>query len=179
MRLTALVSAAPNVLLGAQRPRILHVPEYVSTAGDQAIEFCGECGLVLDDWQQYVLRVSLGERADGMWAAEEIGLEVPRQNGKGELLEARELVGLFVLDEEELLIHSAHEFATASEALQRMEQRIDENPHLKKRLKGRGVKHSHGEEGVYLKDGSRLRYKTRTKGGGRGFSADWWCLTRR
>jgi hypothetical protein len=34
------------------------------------------------------------------------------------------------------------------------------------------VKRSHGEEGVYLKSGQRLRYKTRTKGGGRGFSAD-------
>jgi hypothetical protein len=36
----------------------------------------------------------------------------------------------------------------------------------------RVIKRSHGEEGVYLKSGQRLRYKTRTKGGGRGFSAD-------
>jgi hypothetical protein len=36
----------------------------------------------------------------------------------------------------------------------------------------KSVKRSHGEEGVYLKDGRKLLYKTRTKGGGRGFSAD-------
>jgi hypothetical protein len=31
-----------------------------------------------------------------------------------------------------LLIHSAHEFATATEALERMDARIDENPDLKR-----------------------------------------------
>jgi hypothetical protein len=34
------------------------------------------------------------------------------------------------------------------------------------------LKRSHGQEGIYLLNGQRLRYKTRTKGGGRGFSAD-------
>src|SRR5690606_41534524 len=34
------------------------------------------------------------------------------------------------------------------------------------------VRRSHGQEGIYLRNGQRLRYKTRTKGGGRGFSAD-------
>jgi hypothetical protein len=38
------------------------------------------------------------------------------------------------------------------------------------------VKRSHGEEGVYLKDGRSLRYRTRTKGGGRGFGADFLLL---
>jgi phage terminase large subunit-like protein len=36
----------------------------------------------------------------------------------------------------------------------------------------KAIKHSHGQEGIYLKNGQRLRYKTRTKGGGRGFTAD-------
>jgi hypothetical protein len=156
-------------LLGRQRPRLLHLPEFVSTTGPEAIEFCGECGLDLDEWQRFVLSMALAERRGGFWAAKEVGLEVPRQNGKGELLEAREIVGLFLLGER-LLIHSAHEFATANEALERMSDRIADNPQLKRRV--RIVKRSHGEEGVYLKDGRRLRYKTRTKGGGRGFTAD-------
>jgi hypothetical protein len=96
-------------------------------------------------------------------------LRLPRQNGKGEEIEGREALGLFYLDERKL-IHSAHEFATASEALDRMDDRIGQNPQLKRRVKT--VKRSHGEEGVYLKDGRKLLYKTRTKGGGRGFSAD-------
>jgi hypothetical protein len=126
-------------------------------------------GLDLDPWQQFVLAGALGERQDGKWSAFEVGVEVPRQNGKGGILEARELAGLFLLGEQ-LVIHSAHEFATASEALQRMDQILEGAPDLSRRV--RVIKRSHGEEGVYLKNGQRLRYKTRTTGGGRGFSAD-------
>jgi hypothetical protein len=79
----------------------------------------------------------LREQPDGRWAAKEVGVEEPRQNGKGEILEGRECLGLFYLGERKL-IHSAHEFATASEALDRMEARIDQNPKLKHRLKKTG-----------------------------------------
>jgi hypothetical protein len=40
-------------------------------------------GLILDPWQQFVLVNALGERADGRWAAFEVGVDVARQNGKG------------------------------------------------------------------------------------------------
>lgn len=94
---------------GFQIPRVHSVPKYASTSGDEAIELCAMAGLHLDEWQQLVLRDSLGETVDGKWAAFEVALVVPRQNGKGSLLEARELAGLFLL-EEELILHSAHEF---------------------------------------------------------------------
>lgn len=155
--------------LGSQRPRILHVPDFVSSTGDEAVELCALAGLDLDDWQRFVIAHALSERADGQWAPFEVGVEVPRQNGKGGILEARELAGLFLLGEE-LIIHSAHEFSTASEALERMDQILEGCPELSRRV--RVLKRSHGEEGVYLKSGQRLRYKTRTKSGGRGFSAD-------
>jgi hypothetical protein len=44
---------------------------------------------------------------------------VPRQNGKGTILEARELAGLFLLGER-LLIHSAHEQDTSLEHFRRL-----------------------------------------------------------
>jgi hypothetical protein len=166
MNLTASASAATA---GAQLPRLLHVPDYGASTGDEACELAAVAGLDMDEWQQFVLKNALGERPDGKWAAFEVGVEVARQNGKGGILEARELAGLFILGER-LIIHSAHEFATASEALERMEDLISGCPELAARV--RTVKRSHGEEGVYLKTGQRLRYKTRTKGGGRGFSAD-------
>ena len=88
------------MLLGNQRPRVSSIPEYSSSTGDEAIELAAMAGLVLDDWQQWILRHSLGETSDGKWAAREVGLMVSRQNGKGALLEARELAGLFILEEE-------------------------------------------------------------------------------
>jgi phage terminase large subunit-like protein len=86
-------------------------------------------GLDLDPWQQFALHGALGERPDGKWAAFEVGIEVPRQNGKGGILEAFGLAGLFLLGEQ-LIIHSAHEFATAEEALERMAQILEASPDL-------------------------------------------------
>lgn len=94
---------------GVQRPRICTFPPFTSTSGQEAVELAAEAGLVLDNWQQFVLHVGLGERADGSWSAFETCVNVPRQNGKGGIIEARELAGLFLLGEK-LILHSAHEF---------------------------------------------------------------------
>ena len=56
-------------------------------------------GLVLDPWQELVVDGAHGVREDGKWAAFEVGVNVPRQNGKGGILEARALAGLFLFGE--------------------------------------------------------------------------------
>jgi hypothetical protein len=168
----------PPVLLGSQRPRHSCVPVYESTTGTEAIELCSLAGLDLDPWQQWVLRGSLGELPTGMWAAPSVGVVVPRQNGKGGILEARELTGLFLLGEP-LIIHSAHEAATANEAFERLVNLIMGTPSLRKMLptggrKTRGISRARGNEGIRLANGHRVKFRTRTKGGGRGFTAH--CL---
>lgn len=95
----------------------------------------------------------------------------PRQNGKDEILTARILAGLFLL-EERLIISSAHQFDTSLEAFRRLLRFVEETPEFERRVKR--VSRSHGEEGIELKSGQRVRFRTRTKGGGRGFTAD--CL---
>jgi phage terminase large subunit-like protein len=164
-----MTSTPDEPLAGVQRPRVEHVPDYVSSAGDEAIEFCDSIGLHLDPWQRHVIDRSLGERRDGRYASFEVGLVVPRQNGKGAVLEARELAGLFLLDEQ-LILHSAHEFKTAAEAFRRVLFHVQNNPELDKRVTR--VRTSHGEEGVELKGGARLRFVARSTGSGRGFSGD-------
>jgi phage terminase large subunit-like protein len=156
-------------LLGAQRPRVSSGPSFRSSAGVEAIELAASAGLVLDDWQQHVLEVALGERPDGKWAAFEVGLIVGRQNGKGSILEARELAGLFLFGEQ-LILHSAHEFKTAQEAFRRVLALIQNTPDLDKLVSR--VRTSHGEEGIELRSGARLRFVARSTGSGRGFSGD-------
>jgi hypothetical protein len=134
------------------------------------VQLAKEAGLHLDPWQAYVLESALALR-ENRWAAFEVGLVVPRQNGKGSILEARELTGLFLIGER-LLIHSAHQFDTSLEAFRRLLFLIEDNPDFDRRVKR--VSRSHGEEGIELKGGQRIRFRTRTKGGGRGFSSD--CL---
>lgn len=112
---------------------------------------------------------ALGEQADGKWSAFEVGIIVSRQNGKGSILEARALAGLFLL-EEQLILHSAHEFKTAADAFRRVLSLIENTPDLKRRVKR--ITRSHGDEGIELHTGQRLRFVARTGGSGRGFSAD-------
>lgn len=172
--MTSLLSDAPAVgLLGAQEPRLKRVPEYVSSAGREAIELCALAGLDLDPWEQLVLMDMLGERADGKWACYEFGLIVPRQNGKGSCLEARELMGLFVLGEG-LLIHSAHEQATSSEHFRRLLTLIEGVPEFDQRVL-KAVR-GKGQEGIELRGGQRIFFKTRTQDGGRGLTGDFVAL---
>ena len=110
----------------------------------------------------------LAEGDDGRWSAFECGLVVPRQNGKGAILEAIELAGLFLFDEQ-LILHSAHEFKTAQEAFRRVLSLVENTDHLRKRVAR--VRTSHGEEGIELTTGARLRFVARSTASGRGFSA--------
>lgn len=158
-------------MLVTSAPRVESAPPAVSSLGRDAVELAASAGLVLDRWQADVLERALGVRGDGKWAAFEVGLVVSRQNGKGAILEARELAGLFLLGER-MIIHSAHQFDTSLEAYRRLRFLIEETPELDAQV--RRYMNSHGEEGIELKTGARIRFRTRTKGGGRGFSSD--CL---
>lgn len=149
---------------------MLHEPAgAISSSGVEAVELAASAGLHLDPWQAFTLDVALGERADGSWAAFEVGLVVSRQNGKGSILEARELAGLFLFGER-LILHSAHEFKTAAEAFLRIKTLVDNTDDLRKKVKQ--IRTSHGDEGIELLTGARLRFVARSRGSGRGFSGD-------
>lgn len=165
-------TSPPSALVGAQLPRVRSVPSYVSSAGDEVVELAASAGLLLDPWQQLVLRDALGEQA-GRWAAFEVALVVPRQNGKGSVLEALELGALFLPDPDApppLILHSAHEFKTSAEHFRRMRDLIERSPQLSALV--RIVRTAAGSESIELHSGARIRFVTRTGGSGRGFSAD-------
>lgn len=111
----------------------------------------------------------LAVRPDGKWLCFECGEIVSRQNGKGGVGEIRVLAGLFLL-RERLIMWSAHEYKTAMEAFLRIRSLVDNTDDLRKRV--RRVVNTNGEEGIELLTGQRLRFVARSKGSGRGFSAD-------
>lgn len=162
--------SSPSDVYGRQEPRISHLPEGEEFYGERATLWAAGAGLHLDPWQATVLDGSMRIREDGKWGAFEVGLVVPRQQGKGSILEARELFGLFALKDERLIVHSSHEFKTSQEAFNRILGLIQNTPQLEARVAK--VTTAHGSEGIELKDGSRLRFLARTAGAGRGFSAD-------
>lgn len=159
----------PVARQGSRAPRVSKYPVTSSSAGQEAVELAASAGLHLDPWQQDVLVASLYERPGGQWASFEVGLVVPRQNGKGSILEARELAGLFLFGEK-MIVHTSHEFKTSLEAFRRIRYLIESTPDLERKV----VRfwQTTGYEGIELKNGCRLRFVARSKGSGRGFSGD-------
>lgn len=184
-------------LYGQQRPASQLLPpedERWRTSGPEVIQCAASAGLFLDPWQEHALECSLWEQPspddpeEWEWSSFEVVLLVPRQNGKGAILEARELAGLFHFGEE-LILHSAHEFKTSGEAYRRIKQRIENTPWMLKRVAPNGFQSAHGNEGIELRPTRtvitgpggrqvtggrvcRLRFVARTTGSGRGFTAD-------
>lgn len=158
-------------VLDVVRPAHLTHPPSQSNAGQEVVELAASAGLHLDPWQQEVLRVALGEGADGRWSALQVGLICPRQNGKGSILEALELAWLFLFEDKEI-IHSAHEFATSGKHFRRLVGLIENTPDLMRRVKRNGIHRANGKEAIELVDGTVLAFKTRTKTGNRGLTGD-------
>lgn len=138
------------------------------------------CGQTMDSWQADSLDVMLGQGADGKWSCFEYVEWVSRQNGKGALGEARVFAGLFLLGDR-LQMWSAHEYKTAMEAFQRI---ITLLKVIGRQLNDAGtlydvggirikVSNTNGEESLERLDTrQRIKFVARSKGSGRGFSAD-------
>lgn len=158
-----------SAVLPVVAPRYLTAPRARSSAGPEVVELAASAGLFLDPWQADALEVGLRERPDGRWAALEVGLICPRQNGKGSILEALELAGLFLFGER-LIVHSAHEFRTAKDAFNRVWGLIEDTDELRALVKRK--LENNNELSIELQTGQKLRFMSRTGGAGRGFTAD-------
>ena len=175
------MTSSPSVVRkGSQLPRIESYPLFNTSAADDAVDLAAMAGLVLDPWQEHVLRGSLGERVDGRWSAFRTCLVVPRQNGKNAVLEARELAGLLLFGEQ-TIVHTAHEFKTAFKSMVALMNRLRVSP-LMEYVKGFDGEASDirdidgfktgNNPGITLKNGNQLLYAARSKGSGRGFTGD-------
>lgn len=167
---------------GSQRPRIESVPLFHTSAADDAVDLAAVAGLVLDDWQEYVLRGALGERRDGRWTAFRTCLVVPRQNGKNAILEARELAGLLLFGEQ-VIVHTAHEFKTAHKSMTALMNRIKASELLEYVRGGEGVTSdtdirdidgfkTGNQPSITMSNGNLLQFAARSSGSGRGFTGD-------
>ena len=146
-------------------------PPYETTAGPAVIDLMKDIGIPCDRWQCFVLNHGLGMLDSGLWAAQTVGTWVSRQNGKGNIILARELGGLFIFGER-LISHSAHLFQTAEEGFLRLTEAIDGSDALRRRV--RAIKEGNSGKGVVMTTGERLRIMARGPNTGRGMTID--CL---
>lgn len=154
--------------LGFRAPTFRSLPAVSGPSEGPAVAaLAASAGLVLDPWECDVLNDALGRVGD-RWAASKVGLIVPRQNGKGAILSARMLAGLFLFGER-LQIATSHEVKSNLETFYRLVALIEDTPELMEQVKAIGRRN--GQEQVELKTGARVRFMARSRKSGRSFSA--------
>ncbi len=174
--MTLLLQPRPDVRIGRQEPRVAsHPGTAVTNAASEVADLCAGASFPLDPWQIGSLELILGERPDGKWACREAGYLVSRQNGKGGILHALDLAGLYLFDDVREIIHTAHEHKTARKAYRELREIIKSTPHLYAQVERRGARvvgfrQSNEDCSITLQDESVVRFVARSNNSVRGFS---------
>lgn len=150
-------------------PAYSSVPAHVKTLGPEVADIADLAGFTPDPEQRMALDGIFALGADNKVAALEAAVIAGRQNIKTGLFKQCALGWLFVTDQR-LIIWSAHEFSTAQEAHRDLVELITNCDPLRRRVKA--ITNGNGDEGIELLSGQRVKFKARTKTGGRGLSGD-------
>jgi hypothetical protein len=167
MRSHLLPQLQHDVPLGLQEPQLWLMPAAAHSldVAREAIDLANAYGGTLDRAQEVALETCMATTESGHWAAATFGNAVPRQNGKGDSIQWRELYGATQLNER--IAHTAHETPTAIQAFQRMEALIQGHADLRRLVKR--LRYANGEQAIEFKSGAFIIYRTRTGSGLRGW----------
>lgn len=171
------------------KPAYFTHPEYTLTLGPEVCDLAAMAGYAPDPEQELALnamfalsptkRTLSGQMAT---AAFEFAVVCSRQNMKTGLLKMAALGWLFITDQR-LVVWSSHEMDTTEEAFDDIVNLIQGTALMSKRLdpdfgKEEGVKRGNGKQLIKLRPseacpyGQRLKFKARTKSGGRGLTGN-------
>lgn len=163
--------------LGNQKPRIDIYKDGDVWLADKTIRLLEHYGIKLLPWQKAILYrwMAVEQHPDGQWkwVNPECGLEVPRQNGKSELMIARIIGGMIFLSE--ALIYTAHSDKTVDEIKRRVQRFFyDAEEEIRDMLTDEFDKEPKSLDYVELRNRARCVFRTRTRTGGLGTTND--CL---
>ena len=154
-------------------PEYFTHPPYKVTIGDEVADLAKLAGFPPDPEQELVLDPMFALARDGRRVARGVVVIAPRQNIKTGLFKIAALGEAFLVGVE-LLVWTAHEYDTAHGAFVDLCQLIENTPELDARVKS--IKVGNGKESIELLNGSLIKFKARTKKGGKGLSGRRVCL---
>lgn len=163
---------------GRQTPTSSVVLPYEATLGERAIELYKQTGRDPQPWQEALVYDIRSVDEEGLFIHTKFGYEVPRRNGKGEIITIVELDDLF---DGRRVLHTAHRTTTSSSASLRLAnllkdmgyeeiQRISRDETYEKAYT---YSKQFGLERIKLLDtGGSVDFRTRTAKGGLGEGFD-------
>lgn len=150
------------------QPTWMTVPDWDYTLGPEVGELCSAAGFAPDGPQQLILDATFAVK-DGLPAAFEVVIIGPRQNIKTGALKQIDL-GFTFLRQMPLVVWSAHEVSTSTQSFRDLVELIDTHDFLARQVKR--LYRPEGRERIELVGGGEVRFKARTRSGGRGLTGD-------
>ena len=149
---------------GRQTPTQSVVLPYSKTHGKEAIELYHKSGSKAMKWQQEQVNNILAFGRDGLWIHSHYGYEVSRRNGKSEVII---MLALYFLDAGARILYTAHRTDTSHAVWERLYDVVPEAG-----MVITGQYRAFGKEHIYVQDGGRIEFRTRTSKGGLGTGYD-------
>lgn len=172
-----MTAAAPAMI----EPAYANFPAWTETLGPEVADLCTMAGYVPDPEQRLALDAMFALGPDGVHPAMfELAVICARQNMKTGVLKMAALGWIYVV-EVETITWSAHEMDTTREAFRDLVNLIENCPPLAARLADgptNGIYRGNGTEMIEFAPseacpyGQRIKFKARTKSGGRGLTGD-------
>lgn len=171
--------AQTEIRKGRQTPTKSIVLPYTRTRGAEAIELYNSSGRTAQEWQELLIYDIMAVNEDGLWVHTKVGEEIPRRNGKNEVVVIREMWGL---ENGERILHTAHRTTTSTAASRRLVQRMVSAGYEEVNRVKKGVKY--GKHFTYTKQlglerivllgegGGTIDFRTRSSQGGLGEGFD-------
>lgn len=155
----------PRKRIGRQKPTQSYILKYKTSKGPEAVALYNQTGRTAAKWQENLLKDILGVNKKGLWVHSKFGYSVPRRNGKNEVVAIREMYGLVELGEH--IMHTAHRTTTSHAAWERLMDLLkNANISIDSSYRASGKEH------IYLENGGKIEFRTRTSKGGLGEGFD-------
>lgn len=167
-----------DVRYGRQTPTSSVVLPYEATLGNRAIELYKQTGREPQPWQEALVYDIRAVDEDELFVHSKFGYEIPRRNGKGEIITIVELDDLFA---GRRTLHTAHRTTTSSSAALRLATLLKDMDYEEVQRVSRDEVYTKsytyskqfGLERITLLDtGGRVDFRTRTAKGGLGEGFD-------
>lgn len=169
----------PEARKGRQTPTKSIILPYTETHGQEAIDLYNSSGRTAQEWQELLTYDILAINEDGLWVHTRFGEEIPRRNGKNEVVVIREMWGL---THGEKILHTAHRTTTSTSASRRLVERLVGAGYEEVERTKKGVKYDKhftyakqkGLERVVIlgEGGGTIDFRTRSSSGGLGEGFD-------
>ena len=163
---------------GRQTPTASTVLPYTNTLGERAINLYKETGREPQPWQEALIYDIRAVDEEGLFIHTKFGYEIPRRNGKGEIITMIELDDLF---DGRHTLHTAHRTTTSSSAALRLANLLRDMGYQEIQRVSRDETYEQaytyskqfGLERIRLLDtGGSVDFRTRTSKGGLGEGFD-------